>query len=54
MRSFPEVAIPQITADHLSKNNLGFFFISRRNNNRIWHFTSSKYIIILRFTKIKN
>jgi hypothetical protein len=43
MRSFPEVAIPQITADHLPKYNLGFFFISRRNNNRIWHFTSSEW-----------
>jgi hypothetical protein len=42
MRYFPEVAIPQITADHLPKYNLGFFFISRRNKNRIWHFTSSE------------
>jgi CTP synthase (UTP-ammonia lyase) len=43
MRSLiPEVAIPQITADHLPKYNLGFFFRSRRNNNRIWHFTSSE------------
>jgi hypothetical protein len=31
-----------ITADHLPKYNLGFFFRSRRNNNSIWHFTSSE------------
>ncbi len=38
--AFPQVAT-QITADHLSKYNFGFFLRSRRNN-RIRHFTSSE------------
>jgi hypothetical protein len=41
---FPEMVTPQITADHLHKYNLGFFFKSRRMpiSNRIGHFTSSE------------
>jgi hypothetical protein len=45
MRPFPEVATPQITADHLPECNLGFFSRPRRNKNRIRHFTSSEYIL---------
>jgi hypothetical protein len=52
MRSFSEMATPQITADHLPKYNLRFFFRSRRNNKQ--NLAPLLNMAMLRVKKIKN